>query len=72
MNILCTILDVIKLSPIFNMPVTGRQTAEKIACVAASCMQNLHLMVAITMQSCQYFAMTLGEQKFEVKNGDTT
>jgi len=39
---------------------TSSQTDEKIACVAASRMQNLHVLATITPQSRQYFAMTLG------------
>jgi len=35
-------------------------------------MQNIHPLAAITTQSYQYFAMTLGEQIFEFKNGDST
>jgi len=34
----------------------------KTACVAASSMQNLYALAAITLQSRQYFAMTLGAQ----------
>ena len=33
-----------------------RLTAEKIACVAAGCMQNLQALAAITLQRRQYFA----------------
>jgi len=45
--------------------------AEKIACVAASSMQNLHTLAAITLQSRQDFAMTLGTQIYELKKGET-
>jgi hypothetical protein len=34
-------------------------------------MQNLHALAAITLQSRQYFAMTMGLLIFELKNGDT-
>jgi len=34
-------------------------------------MQNLDGIEAKTLQSRQYFAMTLDEQIFEFKNGDT-
>jgi len=35
-------------------------------------MQNVHALAAITLQSCQYFAMTLKEQIFELHNVGTT
>jgi len=38
-----------------------------VACVAASHMQNLHTLAAITLQGDQYFAMTGVEQLFELK-----
>jgi len=36
-----------------------------VACIAASRLQNLHALAAITLQSRQFFAMTLGDQLFE-------
>jgi len=36
-----------------------------VACVAASRVQNLHALAAITLQSRQFFAMMLGDQLFE-------
>jgi len=33
--------------------------------------QNLLTMAAIAAQNCQLFAMTLGEQMFELKDGDS-
>jgi len=44
---------------------------EKIACVAASSIQYLHALAALTLQSRQYFAMTMGTQICEIKYGDT-
>ena len=43
-----------------NVHATSGHTAEKIPCVAASRMQNLHAQTATTLQIPQYFAMTLG------------
>jgi len=37
-----------------NLHGTSCQTAEKIACVAASRMQNLHALAAVSQQSRQY------------------
>jgi hypothetical protein len=36
-----------------------------VSCIAASRVQNLHALAAITLQSRQFFAMTLGDQLFE-------
>jgi len=36
-----------------------------VACIAASRLQNSHALAAITLQSRQFFAMTLGDQLFE-------
>jgi len=36
-----------------------------VACIAASRVQNLHALAAITLQSCQFFAMTVGVELFE-------
>jgi len=35
-------------------------------------MQNLQARAAIKLPSLQHFAVTLGEQIFELNNGDTT
>ena len=45
--------------------------AKKIACVVASCLQNLLALAAITLLGRQYFAMMVGKQIYEFKNGDT-
>jgi len=57
-------------APLFNLHATGGLTTEKIACVATSCVQNLHALAAITLESPQYFAMTLGFQCLNLKNED--
>jgi len=36
-----------------------------VACIAASRLQNLHVLAATTLQSRQFFAMTLGDKLFE-------
>ncbi len=38
--------------------------------LAASCMQTLHALAASCVQSRQFFASTLREQLFELKNED--
>jgi hypothetical protein len=38
--------------------------------LAASCMKKLQALAASTAQSRQYFASSLGEQLFELKNED--
>jgi len=55
----------------FNFHATGGLTAEKIACVAVSSMQNLLALAAIKLQSCQYFSMKLGTKICESQNGGT-
>jgi len=49
----------------YNLHGIGGKTLKKNARVAASSMQNLHAPAAITLQSRQYFAMTLGNQILE-------
>jgi hypothetical protein len=39
--------------------------------LAVSCMQTLHVLAASCVQSRQFFASTLREQLFELKNEDT-
>jgi len=48
--------------PMFNLHATGRRLRD-ISCVAASRMQNLHALAAITVlkKPPGFFAMTLGE-----------
>jgi len=48
--------------PMQNLHATGGKTTEKIANVAASRVQNLHALAAITLQSRKYISMTLGKQ----------
>jgi len=43
----------------FNLHATSSQAADKNVSVAASRMQNWHALATITLQSRQYFAMTL-------------
>jgi len=55
-----------------NLHATGGKTAEKIADLAASRMQNLHVLATITLHTRQYFAMMLGGQIFDSKIEDAS
>jgi hypothetical protein len=53
-----------------NLLVTGVHSGTTDMRLAANRMQTLHALSASCMQSCQFFASTLREQLFELKNED--
>jgi hypothetical protein len=54
----------------YNLHATGDHSGMIYVRVAASRMQNLHVLMASCMQSRQFFASRLQEQLFEFKNED--
>ncbi len=54
----------------YNLHATGGHLGTIYMRLAASCMQTLHAPAASCMQSRQFFASTLQEQLFELKNED--
>jgi hypothetical protein len=53
-----------------NLHATGGHSGTIYMRLAASCMQILHALVPSCLQSRQFFASTLQEQLFELKNED--
>jgi hypothetical protein len=54
----------------YNFHATGGHSGTIYMRPAASRMQTLHALAASCVQSCQFFASTLREQLFELKNED--
>jgi hypothetical protein len=54
----------------YNLYATGGHSGSIYMQLAASRMQTLHALVANCEQSRKFFASTLGEQLFELKNED--
>jgi hypothetical protein len=54
----------------YNLHATGGHLGTVYMRLAASRMQTLHALMASCMQSSQFFASTLQEQLFELKNED--
>ncbi len=54
----------------YNLYATGGHSSTIYVRLASSRMQTLHALAASYVQSRQFFASTLGEQLFELKNED--
>jgi hypothetical protein len=54
----------------YNLHATGGHSGTIYMRLVASCMQTLYALAASCMQSRQFFASTLPEQLFELKNED--